>query len=83
MNGRSTGRRISGFSSTWWSRRWSDGTFARSELKSLLFGFSRRRLIEAEIPYLRQKGVTLGTVSLLLLDPAGNWLELTEVRAIH
>ena len=41
-----------------------------------------RQLIEREIPYTRQKGITPGQESLLLTDPAGNWLDLTESRAV-
>jgi hypothetical protein len=39
-------------------------------------------LIAREIPYTRQKGLIPGQESLMLLDPAGNWLQLTESRAI-
>ncbi len=41
------------------------------------------KLIDAEIEYVRQKGLAPGIESLLLLDPAGNWIELTETRAIR
>ena len=40
------------------------------------------RLIDREIPYIRQKSMTPGQESLVLTDPAGNWLELTESRAL-
>jgi hypothetical protein len=40
------------------------------------------RLVAAEIEYVRQKGVTPGQESLLLLDPAGNWVELLEMRPL-
>jgi hypothetical protein len=40
-------------------------------------------LIDAAFEYTRQRGLTPGEDSLVLLDPAGNWIELTaspEVR---
>ena len=40
------------------------------------------KLVEAEHDYLRQRGLTPGQESLLLQDPAGNWVELFEVRRI-
>jgi len=40
------------------------------------------KLIEQEIEYLRQRGTTLAHYSLLLTDPAGNWLEVFEPRPI-
>jgi hypothetical protein len=40
------------------------------------------QLIERQIPYTRQRGLLPGHDALLLADPAGNWLELTETRAI-
>jgi hypothetical protein len=40
------------------------------------------KLIEAEIEYTRQRGVTPGQESLVLLDPAGNWIEVLEMRVI-
>ena len=40
------------------------------------------KLVEAEREYLRQRGLTPGQESLLLQDPAGNWVELFEVRRI-
>lgn len=39
-------------------------------------------LIDAQIDYVRQKGLIPGQESLLLRDPAGNWLEITESRAV-
>jgi hypothetical protein len=39
-------------------------------------------LIEREIDYARQKGLIPGQESLLLRDPAGNWLEITETRLL-
>ncbi len=41
-----------------------------------------RRLIEAEVSFLKQKAVATGQEALLLEDPAGNWLQLVEYRVI-
>jgi len=41
-----------------------------------------RKLIENQVPYTRQRGITPGAERLVLLDPAGNWIELSEVRVI-
>jgi hypothetical protein len=43
---------------------------------------AERKLIEAELEYERQKGLTAGSDVLLLLDPAGNWVALVEAKAI-
>jgi hypothetical protein len=40
------------------------------------------KLVEAEHEYIRQRGLTPGQESLLLQDPAGNWIELFEVRRV-
>ena len=42
-----------------------------------------RMLIDAEIEYTRQRGVTPGRETLLLLDPAGNWLDIGQIRLIQ
>jgi len=39
-------------------------------------------LIEREIEYARQRGITPGEERLVLQDPAGNWVEVVEYRAI-
>jgi hypothetical protein len=39
-------------------------------------------LIDREIEYTRQRGLLPGHDSILLQDPAGNWLQLTESRPI-
>jgi hypothetical protein len=44
---------------------------------------SEQKLIDAGIAYVWQRGVMPGMESLVLLDPAGNWVELTESRAIR
>ena len=41
-----------------------------------------RKLIDARIEYIRQKGLVPGHDNILLQDPAGNWLQLTESRLI-
>jgi hypothetical protein len=43
---------------------------------------AEKKLIAAELEYTRQKGLTPGTQTLLLLDPAGNWVELSERRIV-
>jgi hypothetical protein len=40
------------------------------------------KLIDREIPYTRQESLNPGQEALALKDPAGNWLELTEVRIL-
>jgi hypothetical protein len=40
------------------------------------------KLIEAEMEYTRQRGLNLGDESLVLLDPAGNWIELVEMKIL-
>ena len=43
---------------------------------------AEQKLIDAEIEYVRQRGLLPGTDSLVLLDPAGNQVELIESRGI-
>lgn len=40
------------------------------------------KLVEAEIEYVRQRGLTPGTESLALTDPSGNWVEIVEKRQL-
>ncbi len=40
------------------------------------------QLIDAEIEYQRQRSLQPGRESLLLRDPAGNWIELLESREV-
>jgi hypothetical protein len=42
-----------------------------------------RVLIEREIPHVVQKGITPGIRTLLLRDPAGNWIELSDARQVN
>jgi hypothetical protein len=41
------------------------------------------KIIEAKIDYERQRGLHPGQESLLLQDPAGNWIELTAAAPIR
>jgi hypothetical protein len=43
---------------------------------------AEQKLVDAELEYTRQRGIEIGTETLLLLDPAGNWIELLESRQI-
>jgi hypothetical protein len=43
---------------------------------------AQRKLVELEIEYVHQIGLTPGQESLLLQDPAGNWIEISESRRI-
>ena len=40
------------------------------------------KLVDAEIEYVRQRGLQPAQESLVLLDPAGNWLEISESRGV-
>jgi hypothetical protein len=52
----------------------------RAEVKSL--AVIEMKLIEAEIEYTRRKGLVPGEEALVLQDPAGNWVELTEAKIV-
>jgi len=39
---------------------------------------AERKLFENRVDYVRQRGLLPGLISLLLQDPAGNWIELFE-----
>jgi hypothetical protein len=43
---------------------------------------AERELIGREIEYARHRGLIVGQDALVLLDPAGNWVQLTESRAV-
>jgi hypothetical protein len=45
-------------------------------------GQAERKLIEQQIEHIRQKGLVPGHDNILLQDPAGNWLQLTESRLV-
>lgn len=40
------------------------------------------KLVEAGIEYTRQRGLIPGSECLVLMDPSGNWLEITERREV-
>ena len=40
------------------------------------------KLIDGKYEYVRQRGVVLGTETIVMRDPAGNWIELIELRPI-
>ena len=44
---------------------------------------TEKRLLDQEIEYSRQRSLTPGQQSLLLLDPAGNWIVIEEMRLIR
>jgi hypothetical protein len=39
-------------------------------------------IIEREMEYTRQRGISPGSESLVLQDPSGNWVEITERRLV-
>jgi hypothetical protein len=43
---------------------------------------AEQKLFDRQIDYLRQRGLLPGLISLLLQDPAGNWIELYEAVAV-
>jgi hypothetical protein len=51
------------------------------EVQSL--GTAEQQLIDAEIEYVLQRGLLPGDVSILLQDPAGNWIVLSEAANIR
>jgi hypothetical protein len=44
---------------------------------------AEQKLIDAEMTYELQRGLTPGWRTLLLQDPAGNWIELSESRGVR
>ena len=52
----------------------------RAEIKSL--ADMARKLVEAEVAHVRRKGLVPGDEALVMQDPAGNWVELTETRLV-
>ena len=42
-----------------------------------------KKLVGAELKYTRERGITPGRETLLLLDPAGNWVEIGEIRLVQ
>jgi len=43
---------------------------------------AEQKLIEEETEYIRQRGLLPGQDALILIDPAGNWIEIAEVRGL-
>ena len=43
---------------------------------------TERLLIDAEIDYIRERGLVPGQISLLVRDPAGNWVELFDSKPV-
>jgi hypothetical protein len=41
------------------------------------------KFVAAEMEYIRQRGLTPGSESLVLMDPSGNWLEIVEKRELR
>jgi hypothetical protein len=44
---------------------------------------AEHKLVDAEIDYTRERGLVAGQESLVLLDPAGNWIEIVEYREVR
>ena len=42
-----------------------------------------KKFREAELEYTRERGITPGHETLLLLDPGGNWVEIGEIRLVQ
>lgn len=51
-------------------------------IEVLSLAAAEAKLAAADIEYARQRGVSPGQESLLLTDPAGNWIELVEMRPV-
>ncbi|HRK30621.1 MAG TPA: hypothetical protein PLD59_06035 [Tepidisphaeraceae bacterium] len=43
---------------------------------------TEQAMIDREMPYTRQRGLAPGQESLVLQDPSGNWVEITERRQV-
>ena len=46
-------------------------------------GIIETKLVEREIDYQRLRGLTAGHDALLVRDPAGNWVSITEARGVR
>lgn len=67
---------------------WVEEKRGETDLKPVLIEVqslpqAEMKLIEAKIEYTRQRALLAGRESLLLLDPAGNWVELVQVQAVR
>jgi hypothetical protein len=66
---------------------WVEGSIERQDFRLLgiavpSLGQLESRLAEAKIEYVHQRGLQPGQEALVLQDPAGNWLQLVEYRAV-
>ncbi|HTL31442.1 MAG TPA: hypothetical protein VL282_19565 [Tepidisphaeraceae bacterium] len=43
---------------------------------------AEQKLIDRELEYVRQRGLLSSDTSLLLLDPAGNWVAIVEAKRV-
>lgn len=57
-------------------------TLRAQGIEIVSLGEAELKLLAAEREYIRQRGLTPGQESLLVQDPAGNWIELFEVRRV-
>jgi hypothetical protein len=67
--------------------RFTEGFVPRDDMRMLgvvvrSLGDTMRKLIESEIEFERERGLTAGEERLVLLDPAGNWIRITQSKAI-
>ncbi len=46
-------------------------------------GEAERKIVEREMEYVRQLGLTPGSETLFLQDPAGNWVTIGEYRLVQ
>lgn len=68
--------------------RLCEGLIARQEYRALGVEVQsilelERKLIERELEYTRQRGLTPGSECLVMMDPSGNWVEAMERREIR
>ncbi len=67
---------------------WIEQSREETDLKPVLIevrslALTEVKLIEAKIEYTRQRALLAGQETLLLLDPAGNWIELAQIQPIR
>ncbi|MCY2954223.1 MAG: hypothetical protein NTU53_19990 [Planctomycetota bacterium] len=58
-------------------------TYRAAQIEVTSLAGLENKLVESEIEYTRQRGVTAGTECLVLMDPSGNWLEITDRREVR
>jgi hypothetical protein len=66
---------------------WIEGRVPRDDMRMLgvvvrSLADLMRKLTEAEIEYARERGLVAGEERLLVMDPAGNWLRIGELKII-